>query len=286
MRGRPVLVAVLASALVLGGSCSRASEAERAADATADNLAEIRSGQLSFTLLSGAGDQLDQGNEVGFQLEGPFALAEPGALPVASIEYTQLSAGQRTTTLVITTGAKAYVSLGGTVYELPPEQAEPLRAPKDAEEGQTSTFGALRIDDWMKDPQLSPGEEVDGVATDRIQSEVDVVRTLNDLFSFGRQAGASQLSVPEITGDDADQFRRVTRSATVDLLTGKDDRLLRRMAVDVRLEAAVPDRVKQALGELGAAHIRFEVGLTAVNRPVDVAEPVSALPASAIPRSG
>ncbi|MFN2506412.1 MAG: hypothetical protein ABR540_19735 [Acidimicrobiales bacterium] len=274
--------AALACVLLLAaGACGEGTEAERAAEATADNLGKVRSGQLSFRLITGAGDQLDDSSGVGFELEGPFALPAPGALPVARIDYTQLAGGERTTAQVIATGTKAFISVGGSVYELPAAQVESLRAPKDGEGD--SGFGSLRIDDWMEEPQLSAGEDVDGTATDRIQGNVDVVRTLNDLFAFGRQAGASELNVPEISGEDAEQLRRVTQSATVDLLTGREDRLLRRMAVDVRLVAQVPEEVRQALGQLAAAHIRFDLGVTEVNRPVQVPEPAGALPASAIP---
>jgi hypothetical protein len=78
----------------------------------------------------------------------------------------------------------------------------------------------------------------------------------------------------------------VTESATVDFLTGKDDHLLRRMAVDIRLAAQVPERVKAALGDLAAATIRLDLALDRANAPVQVPEPLGARPASAIPRPG
>src|SRR5204863_310477 len=82
----------------------------------------------------------------------------------------------------------------------------------------------------------------------------------------------------------ADQLRRVTQAATVDLLTGAGDHLLRTMTVDIRLAAHVPDRVKASLGQLAAAHIRFDLAIGRPNSPVRVAEPQGALPPSAIPR--
>ncbi|MDQ4096630.1 MAG: hypothetical protein M3144_02010 [Actinomycetota bacterium] len=271
-------VVLIVPVLLLAAACGQATPAEKAARETADHLGEIRSGQLLFKLVAGSGD-----SQVGFELEGPFALPAPGALPVARIDYTQIAGGRETTTEVIATGANAYVGIDGTVYELPPAQVESLRAPKDSKD---DGLGALRIDDWIDDPRLGPGEEVDGVATERIQGPVDVVRTLNDLFAFGRQAGASDLAVPEIKGDDADQLRRVTQAATVDLLTGRDDRFLRRMAVDIRLAAQVPERVTAALGDLAAATIRFDLAVNRPNTPVQVPEPTGARPASAIPRPG
>lgn len=283
-RRPPIATACAVCLLLVAAACGdKGSEAERAAGDTAENLGKIRSGELTFRLMAGTADQLTDANAIGFALQGPFALAAPGALPVARMDYTQLAAGSRAaTTQVIATGTKAYVSLGGAVYELPPAQVESLRAPKDSDGD--GGFGNLRIDEWLDDPQLTAGEAVDGTPTDRIQGPVDVVRTLNDLFAFGRQAGASELNIPEIEGDAAEQLRRVTQSATVDLLTGKEDRLLRRMTVDVRLAAQVSGPVRQALGQLAAAHIRFELAVGKVNTAVQVPEPAGALPASAIPR--
>jgi hypothetical protein len=274
-------VAVLACLAVLLAGCSQASEAEKVTKATADNLEKIHSGELAFRLVTGAGEPARAEGDVGFEMSGPFALAEPGGLPVARIDYTRLTAGRRASTTVISTGAKAYVTLAGAVYELPAAEVERLRAPRTAK---SRGFSSLRIDQWAEDPQLSAGEAVDGEATDRIQGNVDVVRTLNDLFAFGRQVGAEELTVPEIRGEDADQLRRVTSAATVDLLTGREDRFLRRLAVDIRLAAQAPERMKQALGQLAAAHIRLELGVTRVNAPVQVPEPAGALPASALPR--
>lgn len=282
MTRRPLAVALCA--LAVAGACGHASRAEKVAETTSRNMGKIRSGQLFFRLGAGSGTEGQDDNEVGFQLEGAFALAAPGGLPVARIDYTQLAAGHETTTQVVSTGSQAYVVLHGTAYQLPAAQVETLRAPKDGTGGHG--FSGLRIEKWVETPALSPGDPVDGVPTDRIRGDVDVVRTLNDLFAFGRQAGASDLAVPEIKGDDADQLRRVTRSATVELLTGRQDRLLRKLAVDVRLAAHVPERVRQALGEVAAARIHFDVSLTRPNTPVQVAEPAGALPASALPRQG
>lgn len=281
MRGRPA-AAALASVLALGAACGGSrTEGEKVMEATASKLGEIRSGVLQFRLTAGAAGA-QENPEVGFELSGPFALAEPGALPVTQIDYTRVAGDTRTSTQLVSTGSRAFVVVNGTAYQLPFDQTERLRAPREGsgEDG----FGGLRIDEWVEDPQISPGEAVADTATDRITGTVDVVRTLNDLFAFGRTVGAAELAVPEITGEDAEQLRQVTESATLELLTGKDDRLLRRLSVDIRLSAQVPDRVRTALGPIAAATIRLFLAVEQPNTPVQVAAPENALPASALPR--
>jgi hypothetical protein len=269
---------VILLATACGGS---ATEAEKVTEATASKLGEIRSGVLLFRLVAGAAGS-DSPTDVGFELAGPFALPEPGALPVTRIDYTQIAGETRTTTQLISTGSRAFVVLNGTAYQLPFEQTESLRAPTEAVEN--DGFGGLRIHEWIKDPELSPGEPVADTATDRITGDVDVVRTLNDLFAFGRRVGAAELALPQIAGDDAEHLRNVTESATVELLTGVEDRLLRQLSVDIRLAAQVPANVKAALGPVAAARIQLFLAVEQPNTPVSVGAPEGALPSSALPR--
>jgi len=271
-------VLAMAAAACGGGG----TEAERVVEETGSKLGAIRSGVLQFRLTAGAIGASGEDPEVGFELSGPFALAEPGALPVTQIDYTRIAGQARTTTQLVSNGSRAFVVIDGTAYQLPFEQTERLRAPRQASDD--DGLGGLRVSAWVDDPQLAPGEAVGDSPTDRVTGTVDVVRTLNDLFAFGRSVGASELAVPEITGDDADQLRRVTESATLELLTGTDDRLLRRLSVDIRLSAQVPDRVRAALGPIAAAQIRFLLAVEQPNTPVTVAAPEGALPASALPR--
>ena len=282
-RGRRWPAAGLAGALLVGAACGggAATEAEKVTEETASKLGTIRSGVLQFRQVAGAAGE-ETPRDVGFELAGPFALPEPGALPVTQIDYTRIAGESRTTTQLVSTGSRAFVVLNGTAYQLPFEQTERLRAPSQPPED--DGFGGLRIDRWIEDPQLAPGEPVEDTPTHRITGTVDVVRTLNDLFAFGRRVGAAELAVPEITGDDADQLRRVTESATVELLTGADDRLLRQLSVDIRLAAQVPDRVRTALGPVAAARIQLFLAVEQPNTPVTVGAPEGALPSSALPR--
>ncbi|MFP5318523.1 MAG: hypothetical protein ACLGI2_09535 [Acidimicrobiia bacterium] len=273
----------LACALALGLACggNTPTEGEKAMEATASQLGTIRSGVLQFRLVAGPVGE-EENPQAGFEMSGPFALPEPGALPVTQIDYTRIAGGDRTTTQLVSTGSRAFVVLDGTAYQLTFDQTERLRAPSQA--GGDHGFGGLRIGEWVEEPQVSPGEVVADTATDRITATVDVVRALNDLLAFGRGLGAAELAVPEITGEDAEQLRHVTESATLELLTGKEDRRLRRLSVDIRLAGPVPARVRTALGPVAAAAIKVTLALEEPNTPVQVAAPEGALPASARPR--
>ena len=58
------------------------------------------------------------------------------------------------------------------------------------------------------------------------------------------------------------------------MVTGADDRLLRKADVSVTL-AVVDPKVREALGDLAGARLRLALEVTELNRPVQVAEPTS-----------
>ena len=217
------------------------------------------------------------GEELGFELEGPFALAQEGKLPLAEVEYTQIAGARRGTVTFIATGEKAYVVIGNDVYELPPEQVEEFRA-EGAPAGDAG-LGELRIEDWVEDPEVSDGDEIGGDETDRVTAKLNVVNAVSDLVELARGFGAgSAADLPQLEETNERQLEEAVESAEIEILSGKDDRLLRRLAIEIDLEANVPDDLRKALGSLGAAHVDFELTLANPNERVEVEEPENAQP--------
>lgn len=161
------------------------------------------------------------------------------------------------------------------MYELPDAMTAGLRAP----EGGTQPVEGpeeLEIGDWMVDPEVSEGGEVRGADTDRIRSRLDVVAAVNDMLALARGLGAPDLGTLE--GDGAEQLRRAVQSSSIDVFTGKEDRLLRRLAIDVEFGATGPPELEQVLGELGGAHLVFDLEIGEPNEPVEVAAPSDSQP--------
>lgn len=266
MQRLAVLLALLAAAC---SACGGGASADEVLAETASKLPEIQSGTMTMRLVARAGG----GEEAGFELEGPFSLAEDGPLPVADITVTQIAGAERGTTRFISTGAKAYLELEGTSYELPPEQFGPDGSgSSEGDEG----LGELDIGDWFIEPTVSDGSEVDGEATERVRARLDVVAAVNDLVTVARDLGGVDLAALE--GPNAEQLRRTVRAATVDVLTGKDDRLLRSLTMKVDLGVDGPEELRRLLGSLAAAHIDFELTIADPNEPVHVEAPANAVP--------
>lgn len=225
---------------------------------TAEKLGDLHSGDLIFDVrASGRGG--GSSAQVGFRVDGPFALAKDGGLPVAKLRYTQRSGRASASATLVSTGEQAWVQAAGATRRLPEAQARDLRSAA----GQVSDDGAvreLRLDRWMRDPKLGDGPEVGGDETDRVTARVDVAAALRDL--------AGGLGDPE-------QLAKAIRRARVEVLTGTEDRLLRRLTLDVDLALDVPKGLRGSLGDLvgGKARILFEVADP--NRKVSVRAPAT-----------
>ena len=254
---------------VMLAGCSRPSAAEKALQETEGKLDQIRSGRLSLLLLASPVTG-PEGEGAGFQVEGPFAVGEKqGSLPVADLRYTRITGSQRRTTRFVSTGSRAFVEVDGRLTELNETQLADLRV---REEDSSGGLDGLSLRSWLDDAKLAGGPSIDGVATDQVTGKADAVAILNDVIGLTEQFGAGDGTVKRLEGDAADRVRRAVAAARAEVVTGRDDRLLRR--ADVSVDLAVTDpRVREALGDLAGARLAMGLEVRELNRPVDVAVP-------------
>lgn len=239
---------VLAPAVLIAGCGGE--DPDQVLSQTAKNLRTIRSGELSMRM----GIQAGQSGAVGFALAGPFALPRSGGMPRARVSYTQIAGDRRATVTVTSTGRRAYVTAGGRTRRLPAAQARKLRV------GPGGAGEQLRIGSWVRDPKLADGPELDGAETERLTAALDVRAAARDLL---RVAGALGPGEGAALGRSGRELERAVRSSSFELLTGKEDRLLRRVRIGIALR---PQGGREA-------RIRFALGLRRPNRPVRIVPP-------------
>jgi hypothetical protein len=273
---RSGVVAVLSLALLASGCGSGGggvSNPGQALSATAANLGKIRSGTLHLDV--GIEPHGDDGGAFGFELEGPFELAKPGKLPVAKIDYTQTAGDERETVTFTSTGDRAYVTVDGTPYELPADRVEELRGSSDGESG--AGLEELRIDDWIESAESSDGGDVGGTSTDKISADLDVVAAVNDLIAVAQGFGGPSLS--PIEGEAATQLREAVQEAKLEVWTGTEDRLLRRLRIEADFDPQLPDDLEE-LARAANSTVTFELGIDDPNEAVEVEAPEGARPYS------
>jgi hypothetical protein len=269
---------VLLAAAGCGGE-SGTSDPGKALSETAAKLGEIDSGTLKFRL---AVEPREEGGDFGFELSGPFQLAEAGKLPVANVDYTQTAGDERETVTLTSTGEKAYVTVDGTAYELPAETADQLRSALDGDSQGGAGLEELQIDDWIVDPESSDGGEVGGADTDKITADLDVVAALNDLVELAGGLGGPDLKPVE--GEDAEQLREAVQDAKLEIWTGDDDRLLRRLRIEADFDPSLPEELEE-LARAAGSKVVFELEIANPNEPVEVEAPESPRPPSEFPGS-
>jgi hypothetical protein len=265
---RRVYFLVAALTLVLVG-CGTKQSAQEALSETAANMGKIRSGDLSLELTfrpRGAG-------KTGFTLDGPFSFEEE-PLVAGRLDYTQLRGEQGSETATfVSTGQKAYVIVRGQAYELSPDTSAQLRVAST--QLSSSGLGSLDVGRWFEDPTLEDGGEVGGTETDLIRARLNVVEVVNTLVGIASQVRGE--SVAPVTGDDADQLRGAVESAQAEIWSGKDDRLLRKLELNIHFNAQqAPERIRNLIG----VAVHFEVEIDDPNKDVAVEAPANALPYS------
>jgi hypothetical protein len=257
-RAWALTVPVLLAALALAGCGDRGDKAMAEAQS---GLAGIKRGVLDLRFTAGKGEQAG-GHDVGFALAGPFDLSgKPGTLPVAKLTFTRVLGGSERSAEFVSTGDRAWAvsSGGGKPVELDAAELQPLRLSASAKK---SGVAGLDFESWVRGtPKTTKAGDVE-----RIESDVDAVRVINDVLGMAGQFGAG---VGPVQGKAAERLRQAVQRARMTVVVGAGDRLVRQVTVDM---AVVAEQAREALGDMAAAHLRLALK---VDRPNQAIGPVS-----------
>ncbi len=242
---------------------------------------DVNSGNIDLKLkidAQGGESQLD--GPVSVSLAGPFQTQDEGTLPKFKLDASIEGAGQSIQAGATSTGDKGFVSFQGTDYVLDDQVFRQFKAGYEESQKQGSenqqSFATLGMDPrkWLTDPKNEGEANVGDDVTIKITGGVDVAKLLDDVnnalskaSSLGLQ-GAGQ--VPEkLTEEQRRQVLDAVKDPRVEIYTGKDDQILRRMVVNLGVEDADSDT---------SGTVAFDVSITDLNEDQDIAEPADAKP--------
>lgn len=148
-------------------------------------------------------------------------------------------------------GDKAFIGLGSTAYEIPAAIAGPLRKPLAGKSANAldAILGVFNInpDKWAKNPRIVGNERVAGIDTIHGTAEINTKNLFLDLAALAKRL--TSLRITDITGlpRAVDQpvrqaLSRSVKTATGDVYTGAEDKVLRRAKLNLLLRPSAKDR--------------------------------------------
>jgi hypothetical protein len=261
--------ALTAVALIVFVGCSTPSTDDVAPvlNSTAGNLSAVESGELTLRLETAAKD----GDVGGFEVAGPFSFDSDGELPLFDVDYTYFDGDTEEESRLVSDGDAAYVVADGKTRRLSPAQVQDsgLLTLGDTER---SPLRDVDLSQWVRgESEIEGGGTVGGVDTDKVTADLEVAEVLNGLGSLSQTLGRGAGLQP-VTDSEAQRLRRAVKTAAVEIWTGKQDRILRRLLAEIEFELR-SEELRDELEELAGAKITLDATLDAVNEPVEVETP-------------
>jgi hypothetical protein len=121
---------------------------------------------------------------------------------------------------------------------------------------------------WLTNLSNEGDADVEGTNTVHIHGDADVGKLVADLGKIAQQAPGS--TAQNLTPAQLDQLKSAVKSASIDIYSGKDDHLLRKLSVS--LDIAPPS------GSVSGVKVEFSITLSDVNQPQTVTAPTGAKP--------
>jgi hypothetical protein len=227
---------------------------------TAFQGGDVQSTAFDATI-SASGDDA----RVKLELSGAFERGAANDVPDVAIDFELAADGQRAEGGFVSLGDQAFFTRGDTGWRVPDEAWAPLVEAVASGAGAQPQNIAFPFDPqtWIRDVESQGAETLDGVETTHISASVDVKRVFEDVAGIARQSGA-----PLPSARDA---ARTVKRAEFDIWVGNEDRVLRRLSADIAF--ATPPELRA--NDSARGQISFDLNLSGVNRPQDIAAPAN-----------
>lgn len=251
----------------------------------------VKSGKLNVAVALDAKGVASLQGPVALKLSGPFQSNGDDKLPTFDFDLALQAAGQSFTAGAISTGDAGFLTVQGQNFAVGKELFENFRtgyqqAQKEADKEENgTTFKALGIDPlrWLEGAEKAGTEKVGGADTTHITATIDVPKFLLDINTLLEKAdqigvaGAQNAQVPStLTAEQRKQIAEAVKSAEVDVYTGEEDRLLRRLAVVLTFD--VPEASRKDVGGLQSGTLKLDLTIADLNQKQSVTAPKNARP--------
>jgi hypothetical protein len=267
--------------VVACGGSGNDEDPEQVLQQTFENPTPIRSGTFDLDVrIETSGGQ--NPGELEAKLGGKFQSQGPNQLPLFDFDVSLHGEGGSQSFSgnggLSSTGDQAFVKFQGTEYSVPRglyDQFVTSYAQLQSESGSKRGSGLLQslgIDpsNWVTDLSNDGIEDVEGTKTIHISGKADVGKLVKDLKTIARRAGGAAGNVDPA---EFDRLNDTIESGEIDVNSGEDDKLLRRLQLDFELKP--PEGTP---GAPESVDVFFQLNLAVVNQPQTVTALASAPP--------
>ena len=268
-----------------GDTADSSTDVDQLLQDTFSGSKQIDSGKLSLALaLQSDGAQ----GPVSAKISGPFQNEGEGRLPQIDLQGSFEGGGESLSGGVTATKDAGYVSFGGNTYEIAGPVYEQFKAgyeqsAKEASGEKGQSLGSLGIDPrrWLTNARNEGEAKVGDTDTIKITGDVDVPKLLDDvngalekIRSLGVQ-GSDQIP-DKLTEAEKQQTAEAIDDLSVEIYTGADDQILRRMVISLGLK--LPEGTSVAAQGAQSADIKLDFQLLDVNEDQEITAPENAKP--------
>jgi hypothetical protein len=268
-----------------GGSSSNNEDPQQVLDETFNNPTKITSGKLDVSLSGSA--QGDQSGDFSASISGPFQTDPNDDTAFPQLDLTANvsgSAGGPSLSFdgsLIATKDNAYVEYQDQAYEVGTDVFKRFATAyaQSAKQNQSKSGGSVLsrfgVDPsaWLTNITNEGTTDVDGTDTIQIHGDADVPQIVSDLQKISQATGSS--TAQQLTPQQVDQLKSSVKDASIDVYSGTDDHLLRKLAVS--LSIAPPASSGATVSSVDAD---FSVTLSDVNQPQTITAPSNPKPIS------
>jgi hypothetical protein len=239
-----IVLALVAALLIAAcGNGGNDEDPQQVLDQTFSNPTSIRSGTFDLDVrVETSGGESPGKFEA--KLGGRFQSRGPDQFPLFDFDVSLKGEGGSQSFSgaggLTSTGDRAFVKFQGTEYSLPQalyDQFVTSYAQLQSQNRSNQATGllqALGIDPsrWLTDLNNEGTEDVEGTKTIHITGEANVPQLVEDLKKIARRAGNAAGGVNPA---EFDRLEDTIRSGEIDVNSGEDDKLLRRLQLDFEL---------------------------------------------------
>jgi hypothetical protein len=273
-------IALISALLIAACGGGNEEDPEQVLQQTFSNPTSIRSGLFDLDVrIETSGGESEGKFEA--KLGGRFQSRGPDQFPLFDFDVSLEGEGGSQSFSgaggLTSTGDQAFVKFQGTEYSVPQSLYQQFVATYAQLQSQNPGEGsgllpALGIDpsNWLTDLNNEGSEDIQGTETIHITGEANIPQLVDDLKKIAERAGTAAGNV------DPAQFERLEDtilSGEIDVNSGVDDRLLRRLQLD--FELMPPEGTP---GAPDSVDFFLQLNLADVNSPQDIQAPANSQP--------